>query len=202
MIISPGSGVLPGRGAFSVSRHVRHGEARGERPGLAMLPPVGEESRSVTTPRSLMSTLFPQSRGPRRRAGSASRPGVRCGVAGRSSSSRSPRTGAVAVTVLGPDTADGAGRACPPPAGSPSPPPGARQDNSWRRSAVHAGRRLPLTPAGGAGCGRLVLQGANSRSPGTALPARARVVRVSPTSRAGPTVGAWVSCLGVIGWWL
>ena len=121
-LISPGSGVLPGRSAFSVSRHVRHGEARGERPGLAMLPPVGEESRSVTTPRSLMSTLFPQSRGPRadgqvqpRAPGSVAAPGGRA-VPGR------PGRAVVAVTVSALTRRTVRAGPCPPLAGSPPPP--------------------------------------------------------------------------------
>ena len=132
---------------------------------------AGEESAQCPHTASLVSTLFPQSRGPRRRAGSASRPGSRCG-AGRSSGSRSPGTGVVAVTVAALTRRTVRAGPCPPLAGSP-PAPWAWHSRRW--SDIMPGRRCLSHPSAAVvGAARLMLQGANSHR-GTALPARPAV---------------------------
>gem|GEM_PF-2173889 len=99
-------------------------------------------------------------------------PRVRCG-AGRSSGSRSPGTGRCRGHGVGPDTADGAGRAMSAAGGIPA-APWAWHSRRW--SDIMPGRRCLSHPSAAAvvGAARLMLQGANSHR-GTALPARPAV---------------------------
>jgi len=168
-LISPGSGVLPGRSAFSVSRHVRHGEARGERRGLAKLG--GRRIRSVTTHCFAGVDAVPAVARPAPTGRFSLAPRVRCG-AGRSSGSRSPGTGVVAVTVAALTRRTVRAGPCPPLAGSP-PAPWAWHSRRW--SDIMPGRRCLSHPSAAVvSAARLMLQGANSHR-GTELPARPAV---------------------------
>ena len=152
-----------------MSRHVRHGEARGERRGLAKLG--GRRIRSVTThcfagvdavpavarPRA-DGQVQPRAPGPLRR-----RAVERFQVA---------RDGRCRGHGGGPDTADGAGRAMSAAGGIPA-APWAWHSRRW--SDIMPGRRCLSHPSAAVvGAARLMLQGANSHR-GTELPARPAV---------------------------
>ena len=196
LLISPGSGVLPGRSAFSVSRHVRHGEARGERRGAG-------EARRAKNPISDHTLLRWCRRCSRSRAARADgqvqprAPGpLRRRAVERFQVARDGRCRGHGV---GPDTADGAGRAMSAAGGIPA-APWAWHSRRW--SDIMPGRRFLSHPSAVVvGAARLMLQGANSHR-GTAFRPGRAVGSCSDEPGRPDRRNLGCPAPGVIGWWL